>query len=572
MLISIDNYRRLQAAEDSAAIVPCKNGLSTILIHKDGKERYLHSKYDPVKEARTQVAQFAAQGEPSTSIIVFGVGMGYMLYELLNLLPPYGMMYVFEPEGSLYPLFFDHGGEGLLMDTRIQFFSYADDNELTHHLSNDVLTLQNCDAFSFFSSTAYMSVFPEEYNRIVETINTVSSNLLSHKTSIHALGTHWCTDYLRNYPYLFESASAKALFHRFSGKTAVIVAAGPSLTKNVRFLKNFRNQCLIIATDTALRVLENEGIRPHLVVSVSGNPAAYQKLRDTGYGRLPLLYKSQTAADVLANHNGSKFYARFNNVFLNRVLEEMGIDAGLIESGGSVACSSLDLAVKLGCTTVVFVGQDLALTGGEYHAKNATGYTSQSQVDLFGMETADIHGQPVLTLKNLYQYKLWIEEYISRTPRVRFIDATEGGARIDGTELLSLEEAIAACTCPPFDGDKQIQQCFAAGPLLNEFSAQQVRTAYQGAYADFQTAQRLLEDTLRQYQGGTPPHYEQINALLDSIIAKTTAIRYAILAQIWHIKSMRIGKDIAREEASLREIQQIMDKLDAHFKCVLEAK
>ena len=57
-------------------------------------------------------------------------------------------------------------------------------------------------------------------------------------------------------------------------------------------------------------------------------------------------------------------------------------------------------------------------------------------------EVEDIYGGKVLTEENMDAYRLWFETQIVRYPRLHVIDATEGGAKIRGTEILTLKAAI----------------------------------------------------------------------------------------------------------------------------------
>ncbi|MGB4373702.1 MAG: hypothetical protein WBI93_09015, partial [Halanaerobiales bacterium] len=62
------------------------------------------------------------------------------------------------------------------------------------------------------------------------------------------------------------------------------------------------------------------------------------------------------------------------------------------------------------------------------------------------LKIKDIHGNDVWTRNDFYYYLVWFNRMISGLKNIDkdkiFIDATEGGARIEGTELMSLEEVI----------------------------------------------------------------------------------------------------------------------------------
>lgn len=54
----------------------------------------------------------------------------------------------------------------------------------------------------------------------------------------------------------------------------------------------------------------------------------------------------------------------------------------------------------------------------------------------------DLDGNPVPTARNLDIYRQFIERVIAGTDGVRFVDATEGGARVAGTEIMRLSDYI----------------------------------------------------------------------------------------------------------------------------------
>ena len=56
--------------------------------------------------------------------------------------------------------------------------------------------------------------------------------------------------------------------------------------------------------------------------------------------------------------------------------------------------------------------------------------------------TVDIYGKEVFTEPNMLCYLQWFEYFVSVYKNIRFIDATEGGARIEGTEILTMEDVI----------------------------------------------------------------------------------------------------------------------------------
>ena len=61
------------------------------------------------------------------------------------------------------------------------------------------------------------------------------------------------------------------------------------------------------------------------------------------------------------------------------------------------------------------------------------------------MIVKDIYGCDIPTAKNLHLYQKWIERRIQKEDAagIEFIDATQGGARIEGTEIEDLDKVIS---------------------------------------------------------------------------------------------------------------------------------
>ena len=113
----------------------------------------------------------------------------------------------------------------------------------------------------------------------------------------------------------------------------------------------------------------------------------------------------------------------------------------LVQTGGSVATTGLDLAIKMGCNPIVFVGQDLAFTDNKTHSSATFSKEISSIHNL--REIDDIYGDTIYTSKNLYIYLRWIQKRIAEEKGIEFIDATEGGAKIKGTKVMRLEQVVS---------------------------------------------------------------------------------------------------------------------------------
>ena len=123
---------------------------------------------------------------------------------------------------------------------------------------------------------------------------------------------------------------------------------------------------------------------------------------------------------------------------------------GRLATGGSVAHLAFAVGNLLGADPVVFVGQDLAFTDNITHVSgNDNSLKIEEEMKDSKREyikVKDIHGNEVWTRDDFYFYLQWFNRTIKTMKgngcKTKFIDATEGGARIEGTEIMSLEEVI----------------------------------------------------------------------------------------------------------------------------------
>ncbi|MBI4829813.1 MAG: motility associated factor glycosyltransferase family protein [Nitrospinae bacterium] len=118
-----------------------------------------------------------------------------------------------------------------------------------------------------------------------------------------------------------------------------------------------------------------------------------------------------------------------------------------------MATCAFDLAFKLGCRPVVFVGQDMAYTGGVTHADG----TNHSALGTRGFLSApaadapddyrdyardDLFGRRARTNAKMETWRRWFELVIAHD-NLSALNATEGGLPIEGAPGVSLDEAIA---------------------------------------------------------------------------------------------------------------------------------
>jgi len=119
----------------------------------------------------------------------------------------------------------------------------------------------------------------------------------------------------------------------------------------------------------------------------------------------------------------------------------------------------------MGCSPIILVGQDLAYTASSSHAEHTVLSNkdlmnnilkSKSESDI--VWTDGIDGARVPTSRSYYSMIKYFEQIMTSNPG-HYINATEGGAHLEGTEVLALKEAIDLYCSKPNDISDRIGAC-----------------------------------------------------------------------------------------------------------------
>lgn len=222
---------------------------------------------------------------------------------------------------------------------------------------------------------------------------------------------------------------------------AFIVAAGPSLDKNINELKNAIGKSLIIAVDSSIRALLQRNIIPDLLVTTDPHKPMVL-FEDERALEIPLIVCMHSRYEIMAKHRGQKFMFSDSDYIID-IYNRFGKEISSLQTGGSVANTAFSLVKFLGFKTIVLMGQDLAFTNNKKHANNVyeEKEVGEDPSDKY-TEVEGINGEPLLTFANFKVYRDWFEAEIRDNPDLKVINATEGGAKIHGAPNQTLKDTI----------------------------------------------------------------------------------------------------------------------------------
>lgn len=280
---------------------------------------------------------------------------------------------------------------------------------------------------------------------------------------------------------------------------AIVVAAGPSLNKNIKQLKKAKNKAFIIAVDTAIKPLLREGIVPDMYATIDGKkPLELVSIEESKM--IPLLATVNASKVLLEYHQGKKFFFEQGQIYINRMYEINDKVFAALPYGGSVATVAFSLACHLGFRCIVMVGQDLAYTGNKSHADGTFQEKMKEEDTSKYIMVPGNYEKQVPTIPNLNEYRIWFQNFIKdwkEKYQVRFINATEGGAKIEGTEMMTLEEVIEnECT-----KEVNIAECIdKLQPTFNSEEQQKILDYFHNTPKEFEKIIDLTKEGKRLYQ------------------------------------------------------------------------
>jgi hypothetical protein len=442
--------RRVSACSVGPSLIvrESKSGPPTLAVVVPGQgPRLLHSAQDPVEEARRLAAKY--EEARTENVVVLGLGFGYHVLEYLKRDHARDFMLVVEPSLERFRCCLEHVDLSTAIEAHNIFFAAG----LAPLDVFKMIRTEECslvrNGLKAIKHPASVALEPAYYQELIQRLQDAMTYALVNNNSRDKSWRHYARNMAHNTPAAMGLPGVNSLFGAFDGVPAIIVSAGPSLGKNVRELAHAKGRAVIIAVDTAIHVLLDHGVVPDLVVSIDFSSSNMRYFDGVDTSALRLVVDSEVYPPILDAFTGTRFYAEITNKSASRWFSQTIGPRGGFDKGLSVAHTAFQLALEMGCRPVALVGQDLAYTGEMSHVKGA----SMSRVETGGggalVHVRDIFGRAVSSHASMVVFLRHFEELL-HAGKDRLadgcIDATEGGARIAGTRLMTLKEFIArAC-------------------------------------------------------------------------------------------------------------------------------
>lgn len=450
-LVNTINNLKESDYKDNFRVFKKNNIVSLKVIKNDGTEKLVHSKYRPRKQAN-QAINFL-NFKNYNLIGVAGIGCGYYVEEILNKINANSRLVLFENRLDIMKEVLKKRDLTDVFGKRQVYIFDGTDKNYNNKLKDifrrvDFFSLTSSNIL-FFKTPILKKLEKESYNKFKETyfstIRFVSSTL-GNSSEDSLIGVK---NILENYKYVLKSVDLGKI-NSFSKKPVICVAAGPSLDKNIDLLKKHQENAVIIACDTVLEKLLKNNIEPDIVGVLERGEKVYD------YFFKDLIKEKKISSDIVLIADGVVHPKIFNEfpgeklvVFRETIPTERWFannteNTTAMDLGNSVANLNFSIASKLGFSPIILMGQDLA------YSPDGKAHTIETGYDNFGddhlnntkkdiVEVTGYNGEKLKSKPWWKIFKKWFELEISKN-NIECIDATEGGAYIEGTKIMKFQE------------------------------------------------------------------------------------------------------------------------------------
>ncbi|SDJ60293.1 motility associated factor glycosyltransferase family protein [Salimicrobium halophilum] len=412
---------------------------------------YLHSRYNPKREAEKLVEQHKDHLASYSHIFFYGMGMGDHIERVLDLFPDKKVT-VYEPSVDMfYQLSVSKDLEFLNNQSIRNLFVEFEESQPLSFINNHYNNFK--EQTYLFVHPSYPRVFLEKYKLFLQWFREGVANSRSTLKTTLSFQKYWVLNSLINFK---ETVETPNILHDipkdfFKDKVALTVAAGPSVDYDIDYIKKIKEEgrAYVFAVGSGINGLINNGIIPDGVFSYDpwkNNPKVFRNVVENNYDlEIPLIFGTSIHPDVVNMYRGPKLHMITSQDTSSEKLLRLknGENPDVVHDAPSIAALTISALAKLGFQHILFAGQNLSYPDKKKYSESIKYEHTSSELneeELEGLiESVDVEGAKVKTTRGFINTKTQIEGYIKKFPSVNFVNTTKKGIHIEGATFLPIE-------------------------------------------------------------------------------------------------------------------------------------
>lgn len=577
-------YEQLQQDKliDRVMSETAKDGNTYLKVQQQGKWVAFNSTYKPLEEAKRFASKY--KDLPLFGRVLFlGFGNGYVARACMHLfendenlgedvINADRRFAFYEPDMAIFMYVLQtYDLTDILENNHISIFVEGLNSNLLQAWCADNVGTHNESSFYLDALPKYKDYYQDAYTRMESIHANMIMSLECYRETKNKLAKHISRNNIYNLKFFEQSMNLKWFVENYPKNLPfVIVAAGPSLKDRVEFLKQIQGKAFIMAVDTAVKYLLEQGITPDGVLCIDSRK------------RLTLFQKEMLDIPFFV-------HADVNRLVLDKVCPKyvyflsaqtkyyeqraMNRDDYLLDldSGGSVATMAFSFAAALQVSDVILVGQDLSIQGNTTHVVDDMIMNIELCKHFYVPGNEE---EQVTTLKDFYLYIQWFQQEIARHPEIHVWNVTAGGAKITGARYVQPEELFTELPL-----DSVIGEQFRVAWNEQKSQQKQAFAPYEDVIEKIQNIIALLEEgkniakvlhDLCETRQVDTKEFAELNAIFGRVEACLSEVpEFELLEQYCASMEDELLHNLYEEkDDKILEMQQIYGKLYAYYECL----
>lgn len=297
----------------------------------------------------------------------------------------------------------------------------------------------------------------EFYEDAFQTISLIKERKELNRRTLKKFSKLWVSNLIKNTAFTKTNIGIEPIKNLFEGKSALILAAGPSLDDLLnRWGAELKKKFLIIAVDTSLSCCLRHGLDPDFTVVVDPqfiNTRHFDRCEKTN---------SIIVSEPSTHPRVFRMYKKKQSLVLSSVfplgiyLEQAFLYKGKLLSGGSVSTQAFDLARHLGIKKIYIAGLDLGFPNKRTHFKGsffeetffsecnrlkpASSFQAEYIASGYPYYREANYGGKVLSDMRMQNYINWFENELKVDSNILTHNLSKFGSKIKGMEYYPFEK------------------------------------------------------------------------------------------------------------------------------------
>ncbi len=323
------------------------------------KGKFVHSKYDPVKEAKLLIER--SNIENADFIFVIGAGLGYTVDIIKRKIHGNVSIVIIEKLPELKDILTKYTGKNMLLLCGVS------PEEILRILKQkfNVSKIKNP---VFIENKILINLDMEYYQRVKQAIVNFFKTEVSDLTTGAYFSKLWIENFFANLPYISEFSLLSYYPDYFKDMYGILVAGGPGAEEKVNKIKNSKG--VIFALPPAVNFLLNHKIIPDFIISGDAGFSNFYHFKKFFKNKnLKLITDLSIHPSIIKNFKGKVILVDFG-MPANFILKNF-FPLPEIPIGGTISFASLLIMKYLGIKKIFLSGQDFAYMPFKTHLRGS---------------------------------------------------------------------------------------------------------------------------------------------------------------------------------------------------------